>query len=81
MNENITRAEFVTVTNRVLYRHILTSDVPGDVHKFDDLKIAHWSYNEFMEAVHTHEFRRKGNGVDEIWLKLIGTGLDAAYNQ
>ncbi|MCL1874341.1 MAG: S-layer homology domain-containing protein, partial [Clostridiales bacterium] len=79
--DNITRAEFVTVTNRVLIRHILLSDIPASVHEFSDFKASHWAYTNFMEAVHSHDFEKKADGVNETWTKITGTGLDADYNR
>jgi|GEM_PF-964263 len=79
--DNITRAEFVTLANRVLVRKLLLADVPSDVHSFDDLSREHWSYADFMEAVYEHEYKRKADGFNETWTSIIGSGLNAAYNQ
>lgn len=79
--DNISRAEFVTVTNRVLRRHILLADIPAAVHTFTDFKATHWAYADFMEAVHSHEFELKADGINETWTKITGTGLDADYNR
>jgi hypothetical protein len=80
-DDDITRAEFVTVANRVLKRQILTADIPDDVHAFDDFNSGHWSYAAFIEAVYTHEYALKPDGVNEIWTQIIGDGIHAAYNR
>jgi len=79
--DNVTRAEFVTVANRVMNRHILLEDIPKDVHKFNDFAVTHWSYTNFIEAVYTHAYNRKADGKNEIWTAITGHGLNAAYNQ
>jgi len=78
---HLTRAELVTAVNRILNRHILLEDVPDNVLNFSDLDRTHWSYTAFIEATHTHEFERKADGINEIWTRILGTGLDARYNQ
>ena len=80
-SDRLTRAEFVTAVNRVLVRHILLEDVPADVFNFPDLDRSHWAYTAFMEAAHTHEYARREDGKNEIWTQILGTGLDAAYNE
>ncbi|MCL2838133.1 MAG: InlB B-repeat-containing protein [Oscillospiraceae bacterium] len=80
-SDNLTRAELVTAVNRVLNRHILLEDIPDDVFNFPDLDRTHWAYAAFMEATHTHEFERNADGRNETWTEILGTGLDAAYNQ
>jgi len=80
-SDNLTRSEFVTVTNRVLHRHIELEDIPiREVHQFDDFIYTHWAYTAFMEAVYTHEFKRKADNFHEIWLKITDDGLTAPYN-
>ena len=78
---DITRAEFVAVANRVLGRHLELEDIPGGVHKFDDLDRSHWSYTDFMEAVYTHDFVRKEDGASEEWEEITDDGIQKAYNQ
>jgi len=78
---NLTRAELVTAVNRILNRHILLEDIPVDVFNFPDLDPTHWAYTAFIEAAHTHEFERNEDGITEIWTAILGTGLDAGYNQ
>jgi len=80
-SESMKRSEIVTVANRVLNCHILLADVPGNVHWFDDFTREHWSYANFMEAIYTHDFNRKADGINEIWKEMNDNGLNAAYNQ
>ena len=78
---DLTRAEFVTVANRILNRHILPEDIPDGLHKWDDLNSSHWSYADFTEAIYTHKFTRKADGINEEWTEITDNGIDAAYNQ
>ena len=78
---NLTRAEFVTATNRVLERGILLEHIPDDVVEFIDMDGTHWAHADFMEAAHSHDWELHDNGITERWLAITGHGLDAAYNQ
>lgn len=78
---NLTRAEFVTATNRVLERKILLEHIPDDVVEFIDMDGTHWAHADFMEAVHSHDWEPHENGISEWWLEITGHGLDAAYNE
>ena len=80
-DDDITRAEFVTAVNRVLARHVLLKDLPGNFHKFVDLNTSHWAYTAFMEAVYTHKFVRKSDGINEEWINIVEDGLSAPYNR
>ena len=80
-NDNLTRAEFVAVTNRVLGRCVLLEDLPDSVHRFADLDDAHWFYADFMEAAHTHSFVKKPDGICELWAVISGTGVGAAFHE
>ena len=66
----ITRAEVVSVLNRLLYRGIEIEDIPGWAPSFWDLDESHWAYADIMEAATGHEFERKDNGY-EIWTDAL----------
>ncbi|MCL2057995.1 MAG: S-layer homology domain-containing protein [Oscillospiraceae bacterium] len=80
-DDEITRAEFVTVANRVLKRHILPADIPEGVHAFDDIDGSHWAWAAFVEAIYSHEYAYKEGGANEAWSRIIGDGLHEAYNR
>ena len=65
----MTRAEVVTVINRMLLRSIEAEDVPDWAPYYTDLEESHWAYTQMIEASLGHEFERKpdGDGVNEIW--------------
>ena len=65
---NLTRAEAVSVLNRMLNRRIETQDIPAWASGFDDLPADHWAYAAIIEASYGHEFERKPNGF-ELWIK------------
>jgi len=71
----------VTAINRILRRRILLADIPSSVHRFYDLDESHWAYADIMEAAHTHTYVRNADGYVEIWIDILGTGLDAPYNE
>ena len=71
----ITRAEVVTVTNKMLIRYADVDFVRANKYimlHFKDLDESHWAYFNIMEATHGHDFTRKANMLDEIWHRLNG---------
>ena len=78
--DNMLRCEFVTVTNRILNRHILLEDIPDNVHTFKDFSSRHWAYAEFVESIYTHDYIRKADNVNEEWTQMIDDGLQKPYN-
>lgn len=68
-NQPITRAEAMTLINRVLERKV---DKDGLLHRiavlWPDLPQGHWAYYEVMEATISHEYvRRSENDIVEDW--------------
>ena len=69
-NNNITRAEAMTMINRVLCRMPLTpDDLLDGMIVWPDNKPKDWHYLAVQEATNSHEFERKGE-VNEKWTKL-----------
>ena len=56
---NLTRAEIVTVINRMLKRGIELEDLPDWAPSYNDIDETHWGYLAIMEASIGHEFNRK----------------------
>ena len=74
-DRNITRAEVVTITNKMLNRYADQDFVRANksiLIDFKDLEEAYWAYFNIMEATHGHDFVRKPNGMDELWERLNG---------
>lgn len=74
-NNNITRAEAVTVLNKLFDRSVENkglADVRADFVPFVDVTANHWAYYQIIEASNTHEFYRTEQGkVGETWDKLL----------
>ena len=69
-NNNITRAEAMTMINRVLCRMPLTQeDLLDGMIVWPDNNPKDWHYLAVQEATNSHEFERKGE-VNEKWTKL-----------
>ena len=65
--ETITRAQLVTIINRMLDRRIELEDIPESAPVYTDLQTSHWAYCDFIEASSEHaDYTRKANGY-EIW--------------
>jgi hypothetical protein len=69
-DEYITRAEAVSIINRLLYRGIEIADIPDWAPSFSDLSASHWAYADIIEAASGHEDERKDNGY-EIWTREL----------
>ena len=67
-NDQMTRAEFVTTLNNILYRGIEAGDIPAWAPSYTDLSAGHWAYAGIIEASIGHDYERKDNGY-EIWLR------------
>ena len=70
-DNNITRAETVSLVNSILQRKINLEDIPKDAKKYSDLFSSHWAYCDIIEASNTHSYERKEEGLSEIWITLI----------
>ena len=84
-NNNITRAEAVTVFNKLYDRSVNmkgASDVVANIVPFKDVAKNHWAYYEILEASNTHEFYRTEKGkVAETWVGLNQTWKQALANR
>lgn len=72
-NSFISRAEAVTIVNRLLERRPDKDYI--DTHKpelkpFTDLKPSYWAYYEIYEAVDGHDYNRSFTDLEEHWYRL-----------
>ncbi len=79
-NNNITRAEAVTVFNKLYDRSVDEAglaNVKNSLVDFNDISRGHWAYYQVVEASNTHEYYRTvKDKVDETWVKIIQTWKD-----
>ena len=79
-NNNITRAEAVTVFNKLYDRSVSEAglvNVKNSLVDFNDISRGHWAYYQVVEASNTHEYYRTvKDKVDETWVKIIQTWKD-----
>ena len=84
-NNHITRAEAVTVFNKLYDRSVGEAglaDVKGRLVEFNDINRSHWAYFQVVEASNTHEFYRTEKGkVDETWVRVLQTWKEALENR
>ena len=68
----ITRAEAVTLVNRVLNRAPESASdlLPGMQTFTDNMDAARWYYLDIQEAANAHDYDRKADGVHEKWTAL-----------
>ena len=71
-NRNITRAEAMTLINRVLNRAPeKPSDLLNDMNKWtDNMDTTKWYYLAVQEATNSHDYTRKANNY-EMWKKML----------
>ena len=73
-DNDITRAEAVKMFNNIFLRWPDVSYIDTNktlLKKFNDLSKNHWAYYELVEAANTHEYKRKLQSIEEIWIELI----------
>ena len=70
-NNLITRAEAMTMINRMLQRLPEDEDdLLGDMNIWPDNQPGDWYYLAVQEATNSHDFNRKSDGVHEHWTEL-----------
>lgn len=73
---NITRAEVMTLVNRVLERGVDEDGLAEDAIQWADNKPGDWYYYDVQEATNSHEYARTDKPIDgqsfcyEEWIKL-----------
>ncbi len=66
-NNRLTRAEAVTIVDRMLGRGIERPDVPEELYStWPDLNPEFWAFTAMIEASVSHDYERKDNGY-ELW--------------
>jgi len=74
-NNNITRAETVTIVNEMQDRCIEKLDIPTNLtNVYTDLSPDYWAFTNIIEASFEHDYTRKTNGY-EIWTSYSSPSL------
>ena len=66
-NNNITRAEAMTIINRMTYRIIDVSGISANAMKWSDNPESAWYYANVEEATNAHTYTRNAIGDNETW--------------
>lgn len=71
-DQNITRAEFVKIINKLLNRSVRQENIPAGIKRFKDLSFTKWYYKDFVEATTSHKIKdiRLQDG-SEIWIEIV----------
>lgn len=75
-DQPITRAEVVSIINRMLNRDADETFVnrnPNDIIRYKDMDKNHWAYYPVVEATNGHRYDRKDSGKDETWFEVNDT--------
>ena len=73
--KNITRAEVVSSTNRILNRYADLDFAKTHVQELApmiDMNDSHWAYGPVVEAMNGHDYKRLSDGKNERWIRLNG---------
>ena len=81
----ITRAEAVTLINRMLDRAPDAGHLLADMVRWPDNPETAWYYADIQEATNSHDYTRAGTGDFEVWTELLPNrdwaALEAAWAQ
>ena len=70
-NQLITRAETMSMINRVLERSVDADGLHADTKQWQDNPIGKWYYYAVLEATNPHEYERKDTADVERWTAII----------
>ena len=70
--DRITRAQAVTIINRMLGRYP-PADIKDkkDIKNFYDLYLTHWAYGQIMEAATEHSYEKDAEKKTEVWTDYV----------
>lgn len=69
-DQNITRAEAMTLMNNVLNRHVEEDGMLDDMVKWSDNTPDKWYYTAVQEATNSHYFERDSDDEPETWISI-----------
>ena len=73
--KNISRAEVVSLTNRILNRYADLDFAKAHLQELApmiDMNDSHWAYGPAVEAMNGHDYKRLSDGKSERWIRLNG---------
>ena len=69
-DQNITRAEAMTIINRMLNRFVNAQGLHSDAILWPDNAQSAWYYYAVEEATNSHDYTRQADGVNETWTRI-----------
>lgn len=69
-DQNITRAEAMTLVNNVLNRHVQADGMLDGMATWTDNTEDKWYYTAVQEATNSHTYERLEDGVNEQWIEI-----------
>ena len=69
-DQNITRAEAMTIINRMLNRFVNAQGLHADAILWTDNPKDAWYYYAVEEATNSHDYTRQADGVNETWTRI-----------
>ena len=81
LEDNITRAEAITITNRMMNRYLNTSELLEGVITWPDNHKDDWYYFAIIEATNGHDYQKQEDGIHEDWTSLRANPDWAALEQ
>ena len=80
-NAYITRAEAVTLINRMLDRAPDANHLLADMVRWPDNPETAWYYADIQEATNSHDYTRAGTGNYEVWTELLANRERPAHTR
>lgn len=75
-DKKITRAEAMTIINRLTYRNVDADGISSDAVKWPDNDESAWYYAAVEEATNSHTYTRTELGAKETWSGLISEATE-----
>ena len=66
----ITRAEVMTIINRMLVRYVDAEGLHADTKLWTDMDGSEWYYYNVLEATNAHNYDRREDGMLETWTEI-----------
>ncbi|MBP3359631.1 MAG: S-layer homology domain-containing protein [Clostridia bacterium] len=70
-DQYITRAEAMTIINRMTVRHTDANGLIAGIKTWPDISESDWYYYEVLEATNSHSYVRRADGYYEDWSAII----------
>ncbi len=79
--KHITRAEVMTIINRMLVRYVDADGVHADAKLWSDMNGSEWYYWTVIEATNAHDYERREDGKLEKWTAITENKIIKEFDE